>query len=76
VSSTGTLTQANVLDDYTKTVMGFIILAVAIKYLSNIDQVLQWGLVTRERFLAAWIGKWSKLSTAPTSVTIKTRCIS
>jgi thiol:disulfide interchange protein DsbD len=38
-----------------KTVMGFIILAVAIKYLSNIDQVLQWGLVTRERFLAAWI---------------------
>ena len=38
-----------------KTVMGFIILAVAIKYLSNIDQVMQWGVVTRERFLAVWI---------------------
>ena len=38
-----------------KTVMGFIILAAALKYLSNIDQVLQWGFLTRERFLAAWI---------------------
>lgn len=38
-----------------KTVMGFVILAVALKYLLNIDQVLQWGFLTRERFLAAWI---------------------
>ena len=38
-----------------KTVMGFVILAAALKYLSNIDQVLQWGFLTRERFLAAWI---------------------
>ena len=38
-----------------KIVMGFVILAAALKYLSNIDQVLQWGMITRERFLAAWI---------------------
>ena len=38
-----------------KTVMGFVVLAAAIKYLANIDQVMQWEVVTRERFLAAWI---------------------
>ncbi len=38
-----------------KVVMGFVILAASLKYLSSVDQVLQWGLVTRERFLAAWI---------------------
>ena len=38
-----------------KVVMGFIILAFSLKYLSSVDQVLQWGLVTRDRFLAAWI---------------------
>lgn len=38
-----------------KVVLGFVILAAAIKYLSNIDQVLQTGLLTRERFLAAWV---------------------
>ena len=37
-----------------KTVMGFVLLAVMLKYLSNIDQVLQLGWLTRERFLAAW----------------------
>jgi thiol:disulfide interchange protein DsbD len=37
-----------------KVVMGFILLAMMIKYLSNIDQVLQSNLLTRERFLAAW----------------------
>jgi thiol:disulfide interchange protein DsbD len=37
-----------------KVVMGFIILAAALKYAANIDQVLQWNLLTRERFLAAW----------------------
>jgi thiol:disulfide interchange protein DsbD len=36
-------------------VSGFLVLAVMLKYLSNIDQVLQWNLLTRERFLAAWI---------------------
>ncbi|HXI38832.1 MAG TPA: cytochrome c biogenesis protein CcdA [Bryobacteraceae bacterium] len=38
-----------------KVVMGFIILAVMFKYLSSIDQVLQWNFLTRERFLALWI---------------------
>jgi thiol:disulfide interchange protein DsbD len=38
-----------------KVVLGFIILAAAVKYLSNIDQVLQLGFLTRERFLAAWV---------------------
>jgi thiol:disulfide interchange protein DsbD len=38
-----------------KVVMGFVILAASLKYLSGVDQVLQWGFLTRERFLAAWI---------------------
>jgi thiol:disulfide interchange protein DsbD len=38
-----------------KVVMGFVIVAAALKYLSSLDQVLQWGFLTRERFLAAWI---------------------
>ncbi len=38
-----------------KVVMGFVILAFMLKYVSSIDQVLQWGFLTRERFLAAWI---------------------
>lgn len=38
-----------------KVVTGFILLAVMLKYLSNVDQVLQLGLLTRERFLAAWV---------------------
>ena len=38
-----------------KIVMGFILLALALKYASNIDQVLQWNFLTRERFLAAWV---------------------
>jgi len=38
-----------------KVVLGFIVLAAAVKYISNIDQVLQIGFVTRERFLAAWV---------------------
>jgi thiol:disulfide interchange protein DsbD len=37
-----------------KVVMGFVLLAGMLKYLSNIDQVLQWNFLTRERFLAAW----------------------
>jgi thiol:disulfide interchange protein DsbD len=37
-----------------KVVMGFVLLAVMLKYISNIDQVLQAGILTRERFLAAW----------------------
>ncbi len=38
-----------------KVVMGFVLLAVMLKYVSNIDQVLQIGFLTRERFLAAWL---------------------
>jgi len=39
----------------TKVTLGFFILAAMFKYLSNIDQVFQWNLLTRERFLAIWI---------------------
>jgi len=38
-----------------KVVMGFIVLAAMLKFLVSVDQVLQWGFLTRERFLAAWI---------------------
>ena len=38
-----------------KVVLGFVILAAMLKYASNVDQVMQWGLLTRERFLAAWV---------------------
>ena len=38
-----------------KVVLGFIVLAVMLKYLSNVDQVLQTQWLTRERFIAAWI---------------------
>ncbi|HEY3457117.1 MAG TPA: cytochrome c biogenesis protein CcdA [Bryobacteraceae bacterium] len=38
-----------------KIVLGFIVLAVMLKYVSNVDQVLQTHWLTRERFLAAWI---------------------
>jgi thiol:disulfide interchange protein len=37
-----------------KVVMGFVLLAVMLKYASEIDQVLQLGWITRGRFLAAW----------------------
>jgi len=37
-----------------KVVMGFVLLAAMLKYASNIDQVLQLGWLTRERFLAGW----------------------
>ena len=38
-----------------KIVLGFVILAAMLKYWSNVDQVMQWGFLTRERFLAAWV---------------------
>ncbi len=37
-----------------KTVMGFALLAIMLKYAANIDQVLQLNWLTRERFLAVW----------------------
>ncbi len=38
-----------------KIVLGFVILAAMLKYVSNVDAVLQWNILTRERFLAAWV---------------------
>jgi thiol:disulfide interchange protein DsbD len=38
-----------------KVVMGFLVLAFMLKYLYSLDAVLQWGFLTRERFLAATI---------------------
>jgi thiol:disulfide interchange protein len=38
-----------------KVVLGFIVLAAMLKYLSTLDQVLAWNLLTRERFLAVWV---------------------
>ena len=38
-----------------KIVIGFIVLALALKYLSNVDAVMQWSLLTRERYLALWV---------------------
>lgn len=38
-----------------KVVMGFVVLAAMLKYLSSADQALQWNFLTRERFLAIWI---------------------
>jgi thiol:disulfide interchange protein DsbD len=38
-----------------KVVLGFIVLAISIKYLSSADQVLQTNLISRELFLACWI---------------------
>ncbi len=38
-----------------KVVLGFAVLAFSLKYLASLDQVLQWGLLPRERFLAIWV---------------------
>ncbi len=38
-----------------KVVMGFFVLAAMLKYLHNVDDVLKTGILTRERFLAAWV---------------------
>jgi thiol:disulfide interchange protein len=38
-----------------KVVMGFLELAAALKFISNIDIAFHWGILTREVFLAAWI---------------------
>jgi thiol:disulfide interchange protein DsbD len=38
-----------------KVVLGFVILAAMLKYAGNVDQVMQWGFLTRERFLAGWV---------------------
>jgi thiol:disulfide interchange protein len=38
-----------------KVVLGFMVLAISVKYLSSADQVLQTDFISREMFLAAWV---------------------
>jgi thiol:disulfide interchange protein len=38
-----------------KVVMGFVILAASLKYFEAVDLAVGWGLLTRARFLSAWI---------------------
>lgn len=38
-----------------KVVLGFVVLAISVKYLSSADQILQTDWISREMFLAAWI---------------------
>src|SRR5947209_1095687 len=38
-----------------KVVLGFVVLAVSLKYLSSVDQVLHKNLISRELFLAGWV---------------------
>jgi len=38
-----------------KVVLGFLELALAVKFLSNADLVIQWGLLKREVFIGLWI---------------------
>jgi thiol:disulfide interchange protein len=38
-----------------KVVLGFIVLAVSVKYLSTADQVLQTNLISHEMFVACWV---------------------
>jgi thiol:disulfide interchange protein len=38
-----------------KVVLGFVVLAIAMKYLSSADQILQTDWISREMFLACWI---------------------
>ena len=38
-----------------KVVLGFVVLAIAMKYLSSADQILQTDWISREMFLASWI---------------------
>ena len=39
-----------------KVVMGFLEIAAAMKFLSNADLVLRWGVFTRQAVLATWVG--------------------
>jgi thiol:disulfide interchange protein len=38
-----------------KVVLGFVVLAISIKYLSSADQILQTDFISRELFLASWV---------------------
>src|SRR4029079_5253368 len=38
-----------------KVILGFLEIAMAIKFLSNADLVEQWGIIKREIFIGAWV---------------------
>jgi thiol:disulfide interchange protein len=38
-----------------KVVLGFVVLAISVKYLSSADQILQSDWISREMFIAAWV---------------------
>ena len=38
-----------------KVVLGFVELALAVKFLANADNVKQWGIIKREVFIASWV---------------------
>jgi thiol:disulfide interchange protein DsbD len=38
-----------------KVVLGFVELALAVKFLANADNVMQWGIIKREIFVGAWV---------------------
>lgn len=38
-----------------KVVLGFVELALAVKFLANADNVMQWGILKREIFVIAWV---------------------
>lgn len=45
-----------------KVVLGFLELAFALKFLSNVDLAYHWGILDREVFLVLWIGIFALLS--------------
>lgn len=45
-----------------KVVLGFLELAFALKFLSNVDLAYHWGLLDREIFLVLWIGLFTLLT--------------
>lgn len=51
-----TLPQSGGWLNSVKVILGFLELALAFKFLSNADLVLQLGIITREVFIAIWIG--------------------
>ncbi len=51
----GVLPQSGGWLNSVKVVMGFLELAAALKFLSNVDLVWQWGIISREVFIAVWI---------------------
>ena len=43
------------MDEFCKVVLGFIELALAFKFLSNVDLVQGWGILKREVFVLIWV---------------------